>query len=56
MLKHLLVDNVTMYMICQLSLNGEKDPWSRYDFAVIKLISRSFQTTQILVVAFRNVK
>ena len=45
-----------MYMICQLFLNEKTNLWIRYDFSVIKVIARSFQMTQILVITFRNVK
>lgn len=56
MLASVLVEYVIMYMICWLFLNEKTNVWIRYDFSVIKLIGRSFQMTQILVVTFRNVK
>lgn len=55
-LASVLVEYVIMYMICRLFLNEKTNLWIRYDFSVIKLIGRSFQMTQILVITFRNVK
>ena len=55
-LTSVLVEHVIMYMICQLFLNEKTNLWIRYDFSVIKVIARSFQMTQILVITFRNVK